>query len=250
MARYFLEVSYKGTRYSGFQVQQNAGTIQSEIEEAMATLRHPVVLTGSSRTDAGVHAFQNFFHFDYEDALHPQLVYKLNAILGADISVLQLRRMHPDAHARFDAVARAYEYHIHQFKDPFRNEVSWYFPFTLDQGLLQEAAAIIKTQEHFFAFSKSNSQVKNFRCVIGRSEWIQDGKRLVYCIEGSRFLRGMVRLLTGAMVKVGRGRLSPREFAGWFARTDRQSGYAAPAAGLVLKSVLFPENYFAAGTRF
>src|SRR5687767_8667491 len=135
MARYFLEVCYKGTRYSGFQVQENAATIQSAIEKAMATLRHPAVLTGSSRTDAGVHALQNFFHFDSEAPLHPQVVYKVNALLDADISVLDLYRMDPDAHARFGAVSRVYEYHIHQYKDPFRNELAWFFPYKLDTGL-------------------------------------------------------------------------------------------------------------------
>lgn len=247
MARYFLEVCYKGTRYSGFQVQENAGTIQSEIEKVMATLRHPVVLTGSSRTDAGVHALQNFFHFDYDHDLHPQLVYKLNAILPPDISVLRLYRMHAEAHARFDAVARAYEYHIHQYKDPFRNDLSWFFPFAVDLVRMQEAAFIIKEQHQFFAFSKSNSQVKNYHCTITRSEWVKEGKQMMYCIEGNRFLRGMVRLLTGAMVKVGRGKLSPEDFAQWFAVTDRRMGYAAPAVGLVLRRVRFPDGYFARG---
>lgn len=244
MGRYFLEVSYKGTQYSGFQVQENAGTIQSEIEKAMATLRHPAALTGSSRTDAGVHALQNFFHFDYDHDLHPQLVYKLNAILPSDISVIRLYHMHADAHARFDAVARAYEYRIHQYKDPFRKDLSWFFPFALDAGRMREAAAIVKEQNQFFAFSKSNSQVKNYRCTITRSEWIKDGQQMLYCIEGNRFLRGMVRLLTGAMVKVGRGKLSPEDFAQWFLVTDRRLGYAAPAVGLLLKSVSFPDGYF------
>lgn len=244
MARYFLELCYKGTRYSGFQVQENASTIQSETEKAMATLRHAVVLTGSSRTDAGVHALQNFFHFDYDHSLHPQLVYKLNAILPPDISVLGLYKMPADAHARFDAVARAYEYHIHQYKDPFRRDLSWYFPFAVDLGLMQQAAAIVKEQDLFFAFSKSNSQVRNHRCIISRSEWLAEGKQMVYHIEGNRFLRGMVRLLTGAMVKVGRGKLSLKEFAQWFDVTDRRLGYAAPAVGLLLKGVRFPEGYF------
>lgn len=244
MARYFLEVSYKGTQYSGFQVQQNARTIQSEIEAALATLRIPVSLTGSSRTDAGVHALQNFFHFDHEGALHPQLLYKLNALLGKDVAVHRLYPVADEAHARFDAIGRIYEYHIHRNKDPFLNEFSYFYPFSLDHGLLQESAAVIGRQHYFYSFSKSNAQVSNYRCTIKRSEWVFDGSRLVYCIEGNRFLRGMVRLLTGAMLKVGRKKISLAEMEQWFGRTDGRSGYAAPAQGLYLKAVVFPDGYF------
>ena len=244
MARYFLEVSYKGTRYSGFQVQQNASTIQSEIESAMATLRHAISLTGSSRTDAGVHALQNFFHFDHDGVLHPQLVYKLNALLGRDIAVHRLYLLPEGAHARFDATGRLYEYRIHQYKDPFLNELSYFFPYAVDRALLQQAAEVIGRQTHFFSFSKSNAQVKHYHCVIHKSEWLFEGRRLVYRIEGNRFLRGMVRLLTGAMLKVGRKKMSVQELEQWFARTDARSGYAAPPQGLFLKSVVFPEGYF------
>ncbi|RYZ19817.1 MAG: tRNA pseudouridine synthase A, partial [Chitinophagaceae bacterium] len=135
--RYFIEVAYKGTRYSGFQVQENAFTIQSEIEKAIALVqREAVGLTGSSRTDAGVHALQNFFHFDYEGTLHPQLVYKINAILPGDIVVQRLVAMPEAAHSRFDAIAREYEYRLYSAKNPFLQETSLFYPYTLDEAAL------------------------------------------------------------------------------------------------------------------
>lgn len=167
MARYFIEVGYKGTNYSGFQVQENAATIQSEVEKAFYTLhRQAVQFTGSSRTDAGVHALQNYFHFDFDQALHPQAVYKLNAILPRDIVIHNIHPVLPDAHSRFDAVSREYTYRIHRFKNPFLNDSSFYFPYQLDIGILQHGASFLKTQQNFLAFSKTNTQVKNFNCIL------------------------------------------------------------------------------------
>jgi tRNA pseudouridine38-40 synthase len=134
MARYFIEVAYKGTAYAGFQVQQNANTIQSEVEKALAVyFRHAVSLTGSSRTDAGVHALQNYFQFDMDtlldEAACEKSVYHLNAILPADISVKSIRSVDDTAHCRFDAVSRSYIYTIYQFKDPFLNDRGYYYPY-------------------------------------------------------------------------------------------------------------------------
>ncbi|HVK97053.1 MAG TPA: tRNA pseudouridine synthase A, partial [Flavisolibacter sp.] len=172
MARYFLEVAYKGTRFSGFQIQDNAPTIQAELEKALNTISgfnsrivdegdQEIKLTGSSRTDAGVHALQNYFHFDYAGLLHSQLLYKLNAVISKDIVIKHLFEMPPDAHARFDAISREYQYNIHQVKDPFRQDTSFYYPYKLDAIKLKEAAALIKEQNNFFAFAKTNSQVSN-----------------------------------------------------------------------------------------
>ena len=212
MPRYFLEVSYKGTNYNGFQVQENANTIQSEVEKAFSTLhRQPVSLTGSSRTDTGVHALQNFFHFDL-DELHPQSVYKLNAILPPDIAVKNIFPMPAQAHSRFDATSREYIYNLHRFKDPFRNSISFFFPYKLDLERMQEAAAYLKSQTNFFAFAKTNTQVKNFECRILTSEWIIEEGRFTYHIEANRFLRGMVRLITASLLRIGRHKLSPEQF--------------------------------------
>jgi tRNA pseudouridine38-40 synthase len=244
MARYFIEVAYNGTRYSGFQIQENAVTIQSEVEKAFQTLhRYPVSFTGSSRTDAGVHALQNFFHFDFDDEIHPQAVYKLNAILPADIAVHNIFPMHSEAHSRFDALSREYVYRIHRFKNPFLSGASFYYPFKLDVELLKEGASFILDQSNFAAFSKTNTQVKNFICTIQKSIWIEDADYLTYNIKGNRFLRGMVRLLTATLLKLGRGKITFQQFQSLF-EEGRKSVYSVPAHGLYLKKVLYPENYF------
>src|SRR6266498_881543 len=213
MPRYFIEVAYRGTNYSGFQVQENANTIQAEIEKAFKTLhRNSAALTGSSRTDAGVHALQNFFHFDYDEAINPQFAYKMNALLPQDIVVKNIFEMASSAHSRFDAISREYIYYIHRFKDPFAQSTSLYFPYRLDIELMQQASELLKQQTNFFAFSKTNTQVKNFNCSILKSKWAVEANSLTYTIEANRFLRGMVRAITATLLKIGRDKLSIEEF--------------------------------------
>ena len=244
MARYFLECAYKGTRYSGFQVQENAITVQAEIEKAFQTFqRTPVQLTGSSRTDAGVHALQNFFHFDFDNTIHPQAIYKMNAILPDDIVIKNIIPMPVDSHSRFDAQSREYEYSIHRVKDPLLKDRSLYYPYKLDFNVMAEAAAFIKSQQNFFPFSKTNTQVKNFNCTIIKSDWSFNEEQISYTIEANRFLRGMVRLVTATFLKLGRGKLSFHEFKSLF-DSNRKCGYSIPAHGLYLKRVKYPENYF------
>lgn len=245
MPRYFIEVAYKGTRFSGFQIQENAETVQSEVEKAFKVLhRVPVALTGSSRTDAGVHALQNYFHFDFEGTVNPQFVYKMNAVLPDEVVVKNLYLMHDEAHSRFDAVSREYEYRLYGSKNPFLKGLAYYYPYVLDRSLLQEAAAIVKEQTNFFAFAKTNTQVKNFRCTIYKSEWIERGDQLIYNVAGNRFLRGMVRLLTATMMKVGRERLSIEDFNALFQSEEEKCSFSIPPTGLFLKEVRYPENYF------
>ncbi len=243
MGRYFMEVAYKGTRYSGFQKQENAITVQSEVEAAFQTIhRVPVALTGSSRTDAGVHAHQNFFHFDYNGEVHPEAVYKLNAILPLDIAVRQVRAMPDEAHSRFDATSREYSYHLHRSKDPFLNGASLYYPYAVDMELMQAAADFIATQSNFYAFSKTNTQVKNFHCAVFKSQWTVEEERLTYTIEASRFLRGMVRLLTATLLQVGRGKISLAHLESFFLHSIK-CGLSLPPQGLYLNSVRFPDHY-------
>lgn len=246
MGRYFIEVAYKGTRYSGFQIQENSVTIQSEVEKALYTLhRYPFSLTGSSRTDAGVHALQNFFHFDFEGDIHSQAVYKLNAILPGDIAVKTIRNMPDGAHARFDAIRRNYVYKIHRFKNPFLENASHYFPYPINLNLLQDGAAFLATQKNFFAFSKTNTQVKNFNCSIYKSVWVEEDDTLVYYLEGNRFLRGMVRLVTATLLKLARGKITFQQFEDLFDGKSK-TVYSVPAHGLYLRSVVYPENFFSA----
>lgn len=244
MPRYFLELSYKGTAYSGFQTQDNANTIQAEIEKAFTILqKDKVSFTGSSRTDAGVHAQQNFFHFDYDGIIHPQFLYKVNAILPEDIVVQGVKPVKDDAHCRFDAISREYKYFIYRKKNPFLQDRAFFYPYKLDTEKLQQASVIVKEYNDFTSFSKRNTQVKTFRCEILESQWIQDNECLVYNVKGNRFLRGMVRALTATMLKVGRGKLSVDEFRTIIEAKDcTRASFAVPAHGLFLVSVNYPQN--------
>jgi tRNA pseudouridine38-40 synthase len=246
MSRYFLEISYKGTAYSGFQTQENAVTVQSEMEKAIAILqREAVSLTGSSRTDAGVHALQNYFHFDHSGVLHPQFVYKLNAILPPDIVLHKLILVGEQAHCRFDALGREYKYFIYRAKDPFLQDRAYYFPYQLDIGRMQAAAALLLEYQDFTSFSKRNTQVKSFQCRLELSEWKQEGACLVYHVKGNRFLRGMVRALTATMLKAGRGKISLDEFRAIIeARDCTKASFAVPPHGLFLMNVHYPGDYF------
>ena len=244
--RYFLEVSYKGTAYSGFQSQKNANTVQAEIEKAFKIiLKEEIVLTGSSRTDAGVHAYQNYFHFDVNRALSSNLLYNLNAVLPADISVNSLKEVENNAHCRFDAVGREYKYFIYKKKNPFLTNSAFYFPYRLDLEVMQAAAIIIKGYSDFTSFSKRNTQVKSFDCDIKESKWIIEGECLVYNVEANRFLRGMVRALTATMLKLGRGKIDLGTFKDIIEAKDcTLANFAVPAHGLFLINVSFPDRYF------
>lgn len=244
MQRYFLEVSYKGNRYSGFQVQDNAPTIQQEVEKAFSILqKEAVTLTGSSRTDAGVHALQNFFHFDYANTIHPQFLYKLNAILPDDIVLKNIYRVAPDAHCRFNAEARTYQYRIYRSKNPFLQDRAFFFPFKADAALLHQAAAIIKAHTNFASFSKRNSQVKTFNCNILTSRWQLTEDEWVYEVSANRFLRGMVRGLTATMLLVARGKINLQQFENIIAAEDcTQANFDVPGHGLCLMKVSYPES--------
>ena len=246
MPRYFLEVAYNGKGYSGFQVQDNAVTIQSEVERSFQVLfRKPVELTGSSRTDAGVHALQNYFHFDWHEAFDQRSIYNLNAILPAGIVINKVVPVSDEAHARFHATSRVYNYHLYSYKNPFMNDRAWYFPYILDEALLHETAALIKQNQSFHAFSKRNTQVHTFDCKVVVSRWIRKDENWVYEIEANRFLRGMVRGLVGTMVKVARGNLSLEAFKQLLAERElAKADFSAPAEGLFLVRVNYPGTIF------
>jgi len=246
MPRYFLEVSYKGTGYSGFQKQENANTIQSEVEKAFSILHQDkMVLTGSSRTDAGVHALQNFFHFDYDRPVHSQFVYKINALLPDDIVVVDIREVTDDAHCRFDAASRTYRYRVYQVKDAFVKDSAYYFPYKIDMEKLREAAGLILQYDDFTSFSKRNTQVKSFICNIEQSEWRQEENLLVYQVKANRFLRGMVRGLIGTMLKAGRDKISMEDLKQIIEGRDcSKADFAVPAKGLFLVKVEYPDTIF------
>lgn len=246
MGRFFLEVSYHGANYSGFQKQHNAISIQGEIEKAFQVLqRDSVELTGSSRTDAGVHALQNYFHFDYEGEIHPQFVYKINAILPKTIVALGIRPVGDTCHSRFDAISRRYSYHVYSSKNAFLQDRAYFYPYTIDINQLNLAADILKNYADFSSFSKRNTQVKSFICSIDHSKWVYENNLLIYQVRANRFLRGMVRGLTGTMLQVGRGKVSLDELHDLIQAKDCSKAYFdVPAKGLFLEKVQFPDGYF------
>lgn len=246
MNRYFLEVSYIGTNYAGFQIQKNAISIQSEIEKAfLIILRIKITLTGSSRTDAGVHACQNFFHFDCNEAISSDIIYNINAVLPNDIAVKNLMAVTPESHCRFDAVARLYTYHIYRFKNPFLSDRAYYYPYSMDIKRLQDVAHVLYEYKDYTAFSKRRTQVQTYECTILESSWCMRDAELIYSVKSNRFLRGMVRGLVGTMLQVGKNKMQIDQFRKII--EEKKSSlvdFSVPAKGLFLEQVIFPENYF------
>ncbi len=244
MHRYFLELAYKGTNYSGFQVQQNANTIQAEVEKALGVLLgKQVSLTGSSRTDTGVHALQNFFHFDTDIHIAQKSIYNLNAILPADIAAKNIYAVSNESHCRFNAISRQYRYFVYKEKNPFLRQTAYYFPYTLNLEMLQQAALLLMQHTDFTSFSKRSTQVKNFNCIITNSVWSVEDGCLVYNITGNRFLRGMVRGLVATMLKAARGLLTLEQVSEILVARDSQyADFSAPPQGLFLVNVNYPNG--------
>jgi tRNA pseudouridine38-40 synthase len=243
MARYFIELSYDGALYGGFQIQQNKATVQGVLEKAMETLyRVPLTLTGASRTDAGVHAYQNFLHFDTEIAILPKHIYNLNAILPNNIVVKAIYRVPNEVHSRFDAIKRAYIYRLHNQKNPFSEGRSWYYPFPIDLDLMQLAADSLLTYTDFESFSKKNTTVNTFQCTITKAQWSRTGEDIQFNIHSNRFLRGMIRGLVGTMIQVGRGQISLKEWHEIVLSKDEQRvDFSTPAYGLYLSEIIYPD---------
>ncbi len=244
MQRYFLEIAYKGTAYNGFQIQQNANTIQAEVEKCLKIFfKRSFELTGSSRTDAGVHALQNFFHFDSEVQITQQHIYNFNAILPGDIVVKNIYKVSNNAHCRFAAEARAYKYFIYQAKNAFIDDRAYFFPFKIDENVLHETAAIILQHNNFTSFSKKHTQVNNFICSIKHSYWTKENDCFVYNVKANRFLRGMVRGLVATQLKVARGLISVNDFENIIIAKDCSKAYfESPAQGLFLAQVEYPND--------
>ena len=246
--RYFLELAYDGTDYHGWQTQPNARTVQEVLDKCLTTiLRQPIETVGSGRTDTGVHAAQQFVHFDLIQALPEDdaLCYRLNRLLPPDISATKLYPVGAEAHARFDASARTYEYRITQQKNPFLQRYAHYLSRPVNLDLLNEAAAHLLAFEDFTTFSKVKGDTLHYRCRMQAVYWKQTEYGLCFTIRANRFLRGMVRLVVGTLLDVGSGKIPPTAFKNILAAQDRrQASGAAPAAGLFLTQVTYPDNYF------
>lgn len=242
--RYFLEFAYNGAHYHGWQLQPDAITVQETLTKAISTLlRTPIELVGAGRTDAGVHAKQMFAHFDYEAPFDKNsLVQRINSFLPEDIVVYNIHLVADDAHARFDATARTYQYHLHQFKDAFCNEGSYYLFRPLNIDLMNQAAQILFEYEDFECFSKTHTDVFTFNCTIYKAHWdaLSDTK-LVFTISANRFLRNMVRAIVGTLVNVGIGKITIDDFRTIIESKDRgQAGFSVPGKGLYLTQVSYP----------
>jgi len=246
--RYFLKLAYDGTSYHGWQTQPNARTVQEVLNTSLATiLRQPIETVGSGRTDTGVHARGQFVHFDCGTLLDGKAIcHRLNRLLPPDISALQIFPVGKDAHSRFDAVARTYEYRITQVKNPFQQRYAYYLNRNVNLNWLKEAATALFAFEDFTTFSKVKGDTLHYRCQMLAAFWQQDGSDLLFTIKANRFLRGMVRLIVGTLLDVGTGKISISDFKEIIAAQDRRKASgAAPAAGLCLTQVTYPDGYFA-----
>lgn len=245
--RYFFEIAYEGTNYHGWQRQKNAISVQQVIEEALSTiLRTEITITGSGRTDTGVHCAQQFFHADLQKEIDKdKLQFKLNSFLPPDISIPSIKQVKSDAHARFDAVSRSYKYYINQEKWPFSKGYSYYYTKSLNVKTMNEAAALLIGERDFEAFSRVKTEVNNFICNIEESRWEIEGTNLTFHITANRFLRGMVRAIVGTLLLVGEGKIEIKDLEKIIAAKDRRkAGSAAPADGLFLTKVEYPSEIF------
>jgi len=246
--RYFIELAYKGTNYHGWQVQPNAISVQELLTNTLSTvLRTSIIIFGAGRTDAGVHASQMFAHFDVEDEFSvDEVVYKVNAILPKDIVVYDLLKMKDDAHARFNAISRSYEYRIFLGNNPFEIDTTWQLiNKKLNIELMNEAAEILLTYTDFKCFSRSNTDVNTYNCDITNAEWIKEESSLVFYITADRFLRNMVRAVVGTLLDVGTGKTSIAEFKKIVESKNRcNAGPSAPPQGLFLTEITYPKNIF------
>ena len=246
--RYFLEISYKGTHYHGWQVQENAITVQGSINEALSKILDTKILTqGSGRTDSGVHALQQFAHFDTEKNIDQEkLLLGLNGNLPNDIVIRSINKARdPEFNARFGAEKRSYLYRITRSRDPFRFEEAAFINYDLDIGLMNEASNQILGKHDFTSFSKINVDQEGHECEIFSANWSENFDAIHFEIDANRFLRGMVRILVGTLLQVGQKKIGVKEFESILLSKDRNNaGAAAPGQGLYLQKVVYPEGSF------
>lgn len=246
--RYFIYCSYKGTAYHGWQIQPNGISVQEVLSKALSTiLRTEIEITGAGRTDTGVHAKLMVAHFDFDGELpnSTNFTSKLNSILPKDIAVSEIAEVNSDAHARFDAISRKYEYHIVTNKNVFKTGFTARLNENLNFELMNQAAAVLKEYKDFTSFSKLHTDVKTNNCVISEAVWSQQDDEWIFTIEADRFLRNMVRAIVGTLFEVGRGKMSINEFRRVIEAQDRcKAGVSVPASGLYLVDIRYPEDIF------
>lgn len=238
--RYFIEFSYNGTNFFGYQIQPQQISVQEVLEKALSTiLREEIKTTGAGRTDTGVHAKKMFAHFDTLQPIEENLLKKLNAFLPPSIAIHRIFPVREDLHARFDALKRTYEYYISTEKNPFTENFSWQiWRKPIDINLMNEACKILFEYDDFTSFSKLHTDNKTNLCKIYHAEWTQNGNEITFSISANRFLRNMVRAIVGTMVDIGLGKINPEDLHQIIQQKHRNSaGASAPAHGLFLVNV-------------
>lgn len=244
--RYFIQLSYNGRDFHGWQNQPNAITVQEVIEDALSKLlRAPIEIVGAGRTDAGVHAQQMIAHFETSQTIHDNLVYKLNAFLPKSIAIQSVKPVKDEAHARFDALSRSYVYRVALKKDVFSHDQAYYFKLPLNVAIMNEAAKVLFNYKDFQCFSRSNTDVKTYNCKMMHAKWYQQGDELRFEIKADRFLRNMVRAIVGTMLDIGIGKLSLEDLHAIIQSKNRsKAGASAPAHGLYLTHIEYPNTIY------
>jgi len=241
MNRYFLKLAYNGSGFHGWQVQNNAHSVQAEITNKLSLLlKEDLNIVGCGRTDAGVHASEFFAHFEIERELDElkDLVYKLNSFLDEGIVIYDVYKVDNDLHSRFSAKKRTYKYYVSTQKNPFRSHLSYYFNVPLNVEEMNKAAAFLFDYEDFTSFSKLHTQTATNICKITEAEWWFEDNMLVFTISADRFLRNMVRAIVGTLIEIGRGKLKAEDIKTIIESKDRsKAGYSVPAQGLFLSGV-------------
>ncbi len=248
MHRYFIYLSYDGAKYHGWQIQPNGDSVQETLMSALSLLlRVEVSVVGAGRTDSGVHAKKMIAHFDFDRKLETDLlISKLNKVLPPDIAIYNVVEVKEDAHARFDATARTYEYYISTHKNPFNRKYAYQLYYNVDIDIMNEACKILFEYEDFTSFSKLHTDVKTNLCAIYKAEWTKVGENsYLFTIKANRFLRNMVRAIVGTLLEVGRGKMSLEDFRKVIEHKNRSvAGTSVPGHALFLVDVEYPDSIF------
>ncbi|PQJ71882.1 tRNA pseudouridine(38-40) synthase TruA [Polaribacter butkevichii] len=240
--RYFIELSYNGKNYHGWQIQPDVISVQEKLNKAVSTIfQEKIEVVGAGRTDTGVHASQMFAHFDIEKSLKGDIPHKLNSLLPLDIVVYNVFEVDDEKHARFGALSRSYEYKIWLGRNPFLLDFSWQIHSQdLNVDLMNEAAKLLLEYTDFQTFSKVKTDVYTYNCNVTEALWKQDGKELVFYITANRFLRNMVRAIVGTLVDVGLGKITKDDFRKIIESKNRgNAGLSVPAKGLFLTQIKY-----------
>ena len=240
--RYFIELSYNGTNYHGWQIQPDAVSVQEKINSALSTIyQTEIEVIGAGRTDTGVHASQMFAHFDVDGEVDENLAFKLNSILPNDIFIKNIDKVDDEKHARFDALERSYEYRIWLGRNPFLLDFSWQIHSQKpDVKLMNEAAKLLLKYEDFESFSKVKTDVYTFNCKVTQAFWKQENELLIFYISANRFLRNMVRAIVGTLLDVGLGKITVDDFKNIIESKNRSNaGLSVPAKGLFLTQIKY-----------